>query len=326
MSSVLFSTSFDDVAAEWSDLLSQSVVNTPFQTLQWQRVWVRELGNGEPLCILSFVDNGKVLGMASLRAANGNVTFVGDEDVCDYNDFLVAAEKEGPFFNALLDYLDGQQWNTLKLYSLTEGSPTLVHLPDLAKSRGHRVDVHQQEVCPGKLLPGTWDDYLAGLTKKYRHELRRKLRRLGSAEGVKWYALTSPEDVKKGMDDFLSLLAMSRQDKRQFLTPEREGFFRSVGAELSEMGLLSLFFLEVQGVRVASALTFDYGSSRMLYNSGYNPEYGYYSVGLLLKALSLRSAIEEGKSYYDFLRGDEPYKYQLGGVDKPVYSMVITNS
>lgn len=326
MSPVLLSTSFDDVASEWSDLLSQSVVNTPFQTLEWQRVWVRELGNGEPLCILSFVDNGKVLGMAPLRAANGNVTFVGDEDVCDYNDFLVAAEKEGPFFDALLDYMEVQQWNTLNLYSLTESSPTLALLPDLAKSRGHKVDVQQREVCPGRLLPSTWDEYLACLTKKYRHELRRKLRRLGSADGVRWYSLTSREDVEQGMDDFLRLLAMSRDDKRQFLTPEREGFFRSVGAELSEMGMLSLFFLEIQGVRVASALTFDYGSSRMLYNSGYNPDYGYYSVGLLLKALSLRSAIEEGKSYYDFLRGDEPYKYHLGGVDKPIYSMVITRS
>ena len=126
------------------------------------------------------------------------------------------------------------------------------------------------------------------------------------------------------MGDFLELLTMSRQDKAEFLTPQREKFFRALASTLSRQGLLSLFFMEIEGSRVASAMTFDYGGSRLLYNSGYNPAFGYYSVGLLLKALSVKSAIEEGKCYYDFLRGNEPYKYHLGGIDKPIYNMVIS--
>ena len=326
MSSVTCSTSFDGIADEWSSFLSRCVVNTPFQTPQWQRAWLRELGNCEPPCLLRFVDDGQVLGMASLRASGGSITFVGDEDVCDYNDFLVPKEKESPFYEAFIEYLGQREWNTLRLYSLAQNSPTLAHLPDLARSRGYDVEISQKEVSPGKMLPKTWDDYLASLTKKDRHELRRKLRRLDSAEEVSWYGLTELDDVEKGMDDFLELLKMSKEDKHRFLTPERERFFRAIAAELGEMGMLSLYFMEMGGKRVASALTFDYGSSRMLYNSGYNPEYGYYSVGLLLNALTLKSAIEEGKAYFDFLRGDEPYKYHLGGVDRPVYTMVVTKS
>ena len=284
------------------------------------------MGNCEPPCLLRFVDDGQILGMASLRASDGSITFVGDEDVCDYNDFLVPKEKENRFYKAFIEYLDRQEWNTLRLYSLVQNSPTLAHLPDLARSRGYKVEISQEEVTPGKILPKTWDDYLASLTKKDRHELRRKLRRLDSAEEVSLYGLTQLDDIKNGMDDFLGLLKMSKEDKHRFLTPERERFFRAIAAELGEMGMLSLYFMEMGGKRVASALTFDYGSSRMLYNSGYNPEYGYYSVGLLLNALALKSAIEEGKDYFDFLRGDEPYKYHLGGVDRLVYTMVVTKS
>ena len=78
--------------------------------------------------------------------------------------------------------------------------------------------------------------------------------------------------------------------------------------------------------RVAAAMCFDYGGARLLYNSGYDPSYGYYSVGLLLKALCLKDAIEQGKAYFDFLRGPEPYKYDLGAKNTALYQMVVTRS
>jgi CelD/BcsL family acetyltransferase involved in cellulose biosynthesis len=199
----------------------------------------------------------------------------------------------------------------------------MTHLPPLAKLKGYQVDIVQDEVSPGTPLPKTWDDFLAGLSKKNRHELRRKLRRLGTVEGVSWYALASAEEVEGAMNDFLALLRLSKEAKYRFLTPEREAFFRSIARELGAMGLVRLFFMEIGGERVASALCFDYGSSRLLYNSGYNPQYGYYSVGLLLKAFAIKSAIEEGRAYFDFLRGNESYKYDLGGKDRPLYTMVV---
>ena len=35
------------------------------------------------------------------------------------------------------------------------------------------------------------------------------------------------------------------------------------------------------------------------------------------------AGIEAGREAFDFLRGDEGYKYQLGGVDSPIYQLVI---
>ncbi len=316
--------SLESAAAEWERMLSQSAVSTPFQTLQWQQVWLSEVGNGLSPRIIKIVDGSETLGMASLRNDGEITTFIGDEDLCDYNDFLLLPGREQQFLHALLDHLDSSGWTELRLFSLADDSPTLALLPDLARSRGCNVDVVQQEVCPGRDLPDQWEEYVAGLSKKHRHELRRKLRRLDTAEGVRWYSLTDPNEVDAAMDDFLHLLAMSRQDKAEFLNPQREKFFRSLASTLSREGLLSLFFMEIGGSRVASAMTFDYDDSRLLYNSGYNPEFGYYSVGLLLKALSVKSAIEDGKGYYDFLRGNERYKYHLGGIDKPIYNMVVT--
>ncbi len=37
----------------------------------------------------------------------------------------------------------------------------------------------------------------------------------------------------------------------------------------------------------------------------------------------LRSAIESGKRSMDFLRGDEPYKYEWGAVDEPIQRLLV---
>jgi hypothetical protein len=46
-------------------------------------------------------------------------------------------------------------------------------------------------------------------------------------------------------------------------------------------------------------------------------------VGLLSKVLCLKAAIEEGKACLDFMRGSEPYKYDLGGRDLPIYRCLV---
>ena len=66
-------------------------------------------------------------------------------------------------------------------------------------------------------------------------------------------------------------------------------------------------------------LCFEVAGELLLYNSGYDPAYASLSVGLLSKALCLRDALERGLRAVDFLRGHEPYKYDLGGRDQPVY-------
>ena len=70
-------SSFDDAADEWRRLLSQSVVSSPFQTLEWQRVWMNEVGDGASPHILKFFDGRHTLGMASLRRDGDTMTFVG---------------------------------------------------------------------------------------------------------------------------------------------------------------------------------------------------------------------------------------------------------
>ena len=85
-----------------------------------------------------------------------------------------------------------------------------------------------------------------------------------------------------------------------------------------------LYFLEVDGENVAACICFDYGEDFLLYNSGYEPAHSRLSVGLLNKALSIQTAIENNRKVFNFLKGNERYKYNLGGRDEAVFHMTVT--
>ena len=316
--------SYDSAEVHWQNLLSNCTVDTLFNTPQWQKVWWEQFGNGAEMLMLCLEEAQGVEGLAPMVRRNGTISLIGDQDVCDYNDFLVSKGAESRFYPSLLDHLDTEQWEIINLPSLPEHSPTLTFLPGLARERGYAVEVEQEDVAPGVGLPSTWDAYLEILSKKNRHELRRKFRRLyTSGQESHYYKLCGRDEIETSLEDFFQLMRDSKQEKNHFLNSTREGFFKNIAREMASIGVLRLFFLEMNGERVASAMCFDYGPARLLYNSGFNPAYGYYSVGLLLKALCLRDAIEDSKAYFDFLRGSEPYKYDLGGQNRTLYQMVV---
>ena len=318
--------SFQEIEREWESVLRDSPENTLFLTSQWQKVWWDTFGEGHTMCGFTYAEPNEISAIASLAKSGDTVSFIGSEDTFDYNDFLIRPGHEVGFYQTLLDCMEEQKFGMLRLVSLRETSPTLQILPDLARKHGYTVEVKEEDVTSGIGLPSTWDEYLSLLNKKDRHELRRKIRRMDSQTDWKWYSLSEPAEVNERLGEFIKLMRQSRADKDEFMTPERERFFYNITQRMSELGLLQLYFLNMDGVTVATSLCFDYGGSRLLYNSGYDPEYAYYSVGLLLNAMCLKDAIEQGLTYFDFLRGPEPYKAHLGGQQRNLYQMVVTKS
>ena len=319
---------FGSVDGEWEGILPSCATNTIFVTPYWQRIWWRHFGRDFTLCILSVRDGDELLGIAPLMLRNGVISFLGDDDLFDYHDFLVPHGKEEIFYRVLCDYLVGLDWHTMRLTGLPEGSPTLTYLPDLSGSKGVASEITAEETTPVAALPDSWDEYLAGLKKKSRHELRRKLRRLQAADSARQYSCNGRDSLERCMlercmGEFFRLLKVSSPEKREFLTSSRERFFLDVASELASRGQLQLFFLELDGARVASCICFDYAGSYLLYNSGYDPEYSALSVGFLNKALCVREAIEEGRQSFNFLKGAERYKYDLGGKDLTIYGLTL---
>jgi CelD/BcsL family acetyltransferase involved in cellulose biosynthesis len=318
--------SFASLEESWDALVPDCDVKAFFLSHDWQRLWWESFGEGRELLLLAFQQASETVGIAPMQRQDDVISFLGDTDLFDFHDFIIPQGKEASFYPVLEDYLTSQPWQKLYFPSLSQASPTLEYLPQMAERQGWQCLVEQEDVSPTLTLPVDWDTYLSELRKKDRHELRRKFRRLEAADGFEPKVYTDPGDVAEKLDYFFDLMRQSREEKHRFLTPEREAFFREMAVALAEVGVLGLWFLEQNGTPVSSALCFDYCGRRLLYNSGFDPEYADLSVGLLLKATCIRDAIERKLTSFEFLRGDEPYKYHLGGVDQAVYCMTVSRS
>lgn len=313
----------DALEGVWSSLLAHSATDSIFLTPRWQRLWWKHFGDGADQLVFELRRDGKTVGIAPMYRRGSELSLIGNTDVCDFSDFILPAEHCSGGLDALFAHLDSFAWSTLVLHSVPSESPTLDYIRQL-DSR-YQVEIEQEDVAPRlDPLPGDWEEYLAHhLNKKDRHELRRKFRRLDGAGEVQFVSKTDGAATEQDVTDFLHLHRESRDDKAAFMTDSMEAFFRDMVHEFCAISVARLSFVEVDGHRAAAILAFDYGNDRLLYNSGFDQAYGNLSVGLLLKATSVREAIEAGKRRYDFLRGNEPYKYDLGAVDAPIYSCTV---
>ena len=324
MSYSITQESFDSLASCWDDPSHRLKWNSVFVLPAWLKAWWQVFGAEAELYLGTIRKDERIIGIAPLLVKEGRASIIGSADVCDYLDFVVAPGMEVDFFNVLLDDLRQRDINQLELESLRFDSTVLTSLIGIAQNQGHKVLCHPVDVSVDLDLPSTWEEYLAILTAKQRHEVRRKLRRLLEAGKVDYHIVEDSAAVHDAMDIFLKMFIESRSDKATFLTSQREYFFRLLADTMAEAGLLRLGILELDSIPTATIMYFDYNDCIYLYNSGYDPQYNSLSAGLLSKVLCIKESIEEGKQRFDFLKGDETYKYHLGGREIPLYNCQIT--
>jgi len=323
---------FSALKPEWNALLARSRSDALFLTWEWQSTWWKHLGDGN-LLLLGFraEDDGRLVGIAPLfwcvtDQGQSLLFVIGCRDVSDYLDLIIERGQEEVVYQAFLDYLQNEApaWDVLDLCNLPQESLAPDRLRALAAARGYQTRVETEDVCPVIDLPATWDGYLKQLDKKQRHEVRRKLRRAESEADTRLVVIGDDHDLTHEMRAFVQLHQKSTPEKTKFMDPQMQRFFFDVAQVLQARGWLQLTFLEIEGTKAASLLNFDYQDSILVYNSGYDPEqFAHLSPGWVLTARCIEHAIALGRRKFDFLRGNEDYKYRFGGRDTEVRRLLI---
>jgi len=324
MSYTLTVESLGGIISSWDKLRHCLKWGSIFILPAWLKVWWEIFGGENELYLRTLRQGEEIIGFASLMVHGETASFIGGDDVSDYLDFAIVAGSEKDFFKVLLDDLKERGVKKLDLRPLRPDSTVLTQLVAVAQNRGYEVLCHPEDVSLELDLPATWNEYLAILNNKQRHEVRRKLRRLRETGAVEHHCVEVGREVEDYMDIFLKLFSLSKDEKAGFMNQKRESFFRSLAKAMAELGLLRLGVLQIDKAPAAMTIGFDYDDSHYLYNSAYDPQFSYLSVGLLCKVLCLKESIERGKEKWNFLKGGEPYKYQLGGQEVPLYSCQIT--
>ena len=308
--------SFESLFSRWKETGDALQWDCPFVLPPWLEAWWTALGVGWSPCLMGVRQGKDLIGIAPLRVKEREARFIGDPDVCDYLDFVIAPARGPAFFRALIEELRRQGVRGLDLCPVRQDSTVLRELLPAAEKLKCEGSLDRVDVSYELALPETWEAYLGLLKGTDRHEVRRKLRRFEEAGRVGFRTVVDPQEVRDAMDTFLRLFGGSRPDKEVFLTDRRDRFFRSLAEAMAEAGLLKLSFLELDAQPAAAVMCFQDRSTVYLYNNGYDIRFRLLSVGFLSKVFSIQEAIREGKKRFDFLKGSEDYKRRLGG--KPV--------
>jgi len=328
---------FDKLSKEWNQLLtSQCASHVPFLRHEYLRAWWEELGGGEwengELCIITGrSESGKLVAIAPLfftENDNGlaGLYFIGSTEISDYLDLIAPREILSEFSLAFLDFLNRESpypWQKIELNNILESSPSIMAIKNAAAEIGLAVEEHKLQHCPYIALPHDWESYLAQVKKKQRHEIRRKMRRAQEYEApIRWYIVEDEKYLDQEIDAFFDLMSQDKQ-KELFLKQAMRSQLRMIIHNAFQAGWLQLSFLEIGGEKAASYLNFDFAGDIWVYNSGLNFKYRDLSPGWVLLGYLIEWAINNGRANFDFMRGDEAYKYRFGAIDRFILQLKI---
>ena len=316
------------LAADWNKLLAESVTHIPFLRYEYLSAWWATRGGGEwpesELAVVTAHQDGRLVGIAPLFFARNRdgqpaLLLLGSIEISDYLDIIARPGDLSVFLAGLLDFIARPafpDWRLLDWHNLPEASPTLPALQAEAEKRGWMYTQDRTYHVPSIPLTGDFETYLAGIDKKQRHEIRRKMRRAEeSGRNVRWYIVEDASSLDAEVEAFLELMA-DEPEKAAFLTPPMRKQMHLACRAAFEYGWLQLAFLETDGQKAAGYLNFDYLNRIWVYNSGIDRRFMDLSAGWVLLGHLLQWANENKRTEFDFMRGDEDYKYRFGGVDK----------
>lgn len=284
------------------DLEPVAPATGPFTRRPFLETWWRHRRLPDDVLVLADVGDG----LAPCVVREGCLQFAGEADLTDYHAPLGRDASA-----AVVAAITGSGATSFHFDSLPEEAAVVVAkaLVDI----GCDAQPERHETAAVLRLPATFDAWLDALSRKDRHELRRKRRRFTSDLG-------EPELVRDrstgAVASFAAMHRAARGDKGDFMDDAMEAFFSG----LVDAGFV-VDLLVAGGRPVAAAFGFEDDDGYYLYNSAYEPEAAASSPGVVLLGELIASQIDRGAFLLDLMKGDEGYKFRLGAEPRPLLAL-----
>jgi CelD/BcsL family acetyltransferase involved in cellulose biosynthesis len=306
---------------EWDDLLADSDASTIFLTWEWLSAWAELLLPGD-MALLAVREGRKLIGLAPLVQEparllgvlpSSRLKFLGTGTVgSDYLDVVLRRGHEETAAAVLAGQVAARHV-ALEMGQIRDTAPGADRVAGHLAGHGWTLRERPINVCPFIPLSGiTWDGYLAGLGSEHRYNVKRRLRNLQRDFRVEFQAAGDEAARVQALEHLLALHRQrwsGRGGSDALGDPAVDRFHQVVTRRLLERGWLRLFTLHLDGAPAAALYGFRHGPVFSFYQSGLDPRFSRHSVGLVLMALCIRSAIEEGAEEFDMLHGAEEYKF-----------------
>jgi CelD/BcsL family acetyltransferase involved in cellulose biosynthesis len=330
---------FAALASEWNDVLARSEADTVFLTWEWLDSWWRILGRGLRLNVLAVREGRRLVGLAPLTARAWeprrlrlypHLMFLGAPLVAgnvgsDYLDLIV--DRDSPSAATMLAEAIRREGRVVELAQVRGEGATADGMAQHLAAGGWRHRRVSGDVCPAIELGGrSWAEYLAGLGSEHRYAVQRKLRKIEREHDVRFERAATETERAEALRWLIDLHDRRFREKGEastFHTPTLRAFHEEFTRRALVRGWLRLYLLRLDGRPAAAFYALRYGDTFSFFQSGFDPDYGRLSVGLVAMALSIQAAIEEGARRYDLLHGSEEYKFHWANVTRPLVRQVF---
>jgi len=313
---------FTALKERWDVLLNRSSCDSPFLSHEWLHAWWSFFGQRTKLHIVLFEKAGELVGLFPgyrkryLTMGPYMLHFLGDQKVgSDMMDLIVAQGCERETLAAFNAHLGTDR--TLAGARL-RGVDSQSRFVNWTGPHGWFVKEKPAVSCPVLELGPDSGAGNEGLSISFRKKLRYYRKRLDQL-GAHLEVVDTPRGIIESFVDFVRLHQLRRHQKAQtgvFKADRQKFFYQQLLNDFSQRGWVELAFLNVEGERVAGVLQFSYREGTFYYQTGFDPSWVKYSVGLVLNRMLIERAEQQGMKTFNFLRGDEPYKYRLGATDR----------
>ena len=301
-----------DLQHEWRQLECSVAGATPFQTPEWLLTWWQHFGSGE-LRTFVFRNSGHLVGILPAFLHNWNersqLTLLGT-GISDFLDPLLASPISREISCGLLRHLsESKEWDVCDWQDLTDAAPLIQCSPDF----GLAVEAVTDTPCAAITMNQPFADFWKLRSSGLRRNVRRYRQK---AEEVAPLETEVTSSAGREYLDALIRLHSARwreQGEPGMIAANRSAaFLRDVVERLEARGIVRFFALRFQGTIAAVILGFEYRQTIYAYLSAFDPAYAAFGFGRLLLFEALQYAFANGCKSWNFLRGEEPYKFEWG--------------
>ncbi len=314
------------IQPEWWALWRRCSAATPFQSPAWLVPWILEFAP-ETFMLLTGRIDGRLVGLLALdtldEGSRRQAVSCGGT-ITDYQDGLFEPARAEAVADRMLAALRAEPLNFRKLrLARLRADSVLLTLP--VEEVWIEQDRQQSAACPLLTLPPDGGDLSQSVPKKMMQELRY-YRRRAEKLGTLSFTLADAGQSVRFFDKVAALhgARWARRDRTGVLADEAVRRFHHAAVPwLAEAGLARVYLM-ASGAREAAGL---YGLVRNgrfhYYIGGFDPDLKHLAAGTLIIGHAIGEAVREGQTGFDFLSGQEPYKYKWGARDVPLFERTL---
>jgi CelD/BcsL family acetyltransferase involved in cellulose biosynthesis len=298
---------------EWEALWAAVPEATPFQHPAWLLPWWRHVGRGTLACIAVRSSAGELVALAPLYVyedAGGRRLFPLGIATTDELAPLVRPPWRAQSIQCIAAQLAQRaDFDAVECPQQPRASLLL----ELPCPPGWQQEVAASEPHPVLDLrdPGT-------VPKAMRDNVRHCRSRAQRAGSVAYETATAAQlpEFLDALDRLHARRWAGRGEAGVLHDPAVRAMHREAAPQLQAAGLLRLLALRLDGRIVAVLYCLAHAGNWHDYIGGFDPAVAAISPGTLLVAHAIERARAEGAMRFDFLRGQEAYKYRWGAVDE----------